>query len=651
MPAISIPCPSCKAALRLPDTSLIGKQARCPRCQHRFLVTQPDLDEVPLQLADSPAKPAVPMVGTSARWVPDELPVFPRADASVIDGALLPFPTTTPVRQATTVPAFQILSDGDSSAPEHAFALPTDGGAERVTDRLSTRRRKQNKAGLWMMAGTAVIVLGIVIGGFLYSRRNADNFQANNPAPAPNPGWEAEKAQQAASNESAETLSPTSGKNIPLDYLPFTPHVLCHLRPMELWKKDRSTGEFQAMLGDLGVWLTNQIKLRTRFEPEDIAELTIAINFGSRMSVPDVAAVVRLREPQAESELMKRFSGRLRPDPEVEVYESADFSYLMIDRQTFAVAPLSMSEELAESKAYPALASPDMEPLIQASDRDRHLTLMFDLKILDSHREDIFIDQMRNVVDEFILWMGNGVETVSWSLHLEPHFYMETLLHQSTDSTAVKVRKHARLQLSRLAETILGAVKRMNPSTVGSRQMIGRFPAMLQAVDVGTTVHAGPAYARLVTLLPKNAAASLAAGALLTWNQSLLTNFEEDSKLTDSGRQAFPDKIVDRLQMKILVDFRRMPLQEAFAFIGESIKTEVSIDGDALKGAGFTQNMPQTLDLGTTTALAAVNGIIQKYAAEKDPLVLIVDEAGKKLLLSTKSKAETDGLTVFNANP
>ena len=369
MPAISIPCPSCKAALRLPDTSLVGKQARCPRCQCRFLVTQPDPDEVPLQLANSPATLALPMVGTSARWVPDELPVFPRADANVSDGAVLPFPTTPPVRQATTVSAFQIESDGDSSAPAPAFALPTDAAAERVSDRLSPRRRKQNKTGLWMMAGTGVIVIGIVIGGFLYSRRNADAFQANNRAPAPNPGWEAEKAQQAASNESAETLSPTSGKNIPLDYLPFTPHVLCHLRPMELWKKDRSTGEFQAMLGDLGVWLKNQIKLRSRFEPEEIAELTIAINFGSRMSVPDVAAVVRLRDPQAESELMKRFSGRLRPDPEVEIYESTDFSYLMIDRQTFAVAPLSMSKELAESKVYPALASPDMEPLIQASDR------------------------------------------------------------------------------------------------------------------------------------------------------------------------------------------------------------------------------------------------------------------------------------------
>ena len=548
--------------------------------------------------------------------MPDELPVFPRA--------------------VTEKPA---------------FALSIDGGADRVIDRLKIRRRKKNKTGLWTMAGPAVIVILISVGGFLYSRRNANDSQAQNPGPAANPGWEAEMAQETASNESVEALSPTSGKSIPLDYLPFTPHVLCHLRPMELWKHDRSTEEFQAMLGILSLWLKEQIVLRTRFEPEDIAELTIAINFGSRMSAPDVAAVVRLREPQTESELIKRFSGRLRPDPVVEVYESSDYSFLMIDRQTFAVAPLSLSEELGESKKDPALASPDMDPLIQASDRDRHLTLIFDLKILDSHREDIFMGPMQKVVDAFVLWLGSGIETVSWSLHLEPHLYMETLLHQTTDSTVVKAQRRARLQMSRLPETLLGAVSRMKPSTVGSRQMIGRFPAMLQAVDVGTTVHVGPTYARLVTLLPKNAAASLAAGALLTWNQSLLTNFDDDRRLTDSGKQAIPDRIVDRLQMKVLVDFRRMPLQEAFAFIGESIKTEVSIDGDALKGAGFTQNMPQTLDLGTTTALAAVDGIIQKYAAERDPLVLIVDEAGKKLLLSTKSKAAADGLTVFNTKP
>jgi len=332
------------------------------------------------------------------------------------------------------------------------------------------------------------------------------------------------------------------------------------------------------------------------------------------------------------------------------VYDSEDFSFLLIDDRTFALAPVAMSEDLAMSRNDSALTSPDMEPLLRESDRDRHVSLVFDLKILDSHREDVFMAQLQKVVDKFVVWMGEEVETVSWSMHLDPNFYMETLLHNTSDSSVMKVQRHAQLQFSRLPEEMLAGVKKMKPATVGSREIIGRFPAMLQALDVGTTAHVAPACARLVTVLPRNASVNLAAGALLTWNQSLLTNFDDEVNVAKSDGPAVPDKIVDRLKMKVLVDFRRTPLQEAFGYIGESIKTEVVIDGDALKGAGFTQNMPQTFELGTVTAQAALHEIIKKYAQERDPLVLIVNESGKKLMLTTKVKAAADGLAVFDTS-
>jgi hypothetical protein len=324
---------------------------------------------------------------------------------------------------------------------------------------------------------------------------------------------------------------------------------------------------------------------------------------------------------------------------------------MLIDDRTFAAAPVGLTQDLELSRNDAALASPDMEPLLQASDRERHASLIFDLKILDSHREDIFMAQMQKVVDKFVVWMGNEIETVSWSMHLEPNFYMETLLHNSSDSSVMKVQRHAQLQFSKLAEEMLAGVEKMKPATVGSRQMIGRFPAMLQALDVGTTAHVAPSFARLVTVLPKQASVNLAAGALLTWNQSLLTNFDEEKAVAKGDTTAIPDKLVDRLQMKVLIDFRRTPLQEAFGYICDAIKTEWSIDGDALKGAGFTQNMPQTFDLGTVTAQAALHEILLKYAKERDPLVLIVDEKAKKIILSTKVKAEADGLKAFDTAP
>ena len=134
----------------------------------------------------------------------------------------------------------------------------------------------------------------------------------------------------------------------------------------------------------------------------------------------------------------------------------------------------------------------------------------------------------------------------------------------------------------------------------------------------------------------------------MTWNQSLLTNFDDSSHQTKNDTTKIPDKIADRLKLKVLIDFRRTPLQEALSYIGDSIKTEISIDGKAFQGAGFTQVMAQTYDLGNVTALKAIDTIFQNYAGERDPMVLVVDEAGNKITVSTVSKAKADGLTTFD---
>ncbi|MDA1230969.1 MAG: hypothetical protein O2856_09360, partial [Planctomycetota bacterium] len=445
MAGISIACSSCGAFLKLPDASMIGKRVKCPKCGNRFILTMPQLatsepEEVPLQLVDPTVPTAAPVMGTSARWVPDApVPVIPQATAvqptAVPDG----FGVSTPQSH------FGIASQAEAAAP---FAIPgidTNSAAATgsVLNRVQGRRRKTiNKSTL---AGLAVVVIGSVVGSIVFMK------QGGTPAPQPkiqpSPVYQETVAKREASNDDAKALSPTSGAKIPIDYLPFTPQVLCHMHPAELWKEDRNTAELQAMLSTLGLWLKDQITSRTRFEPEEISELTFAINFGARMSAPDVAAVVRLKSPQTDQEFMKRFRGRIYADPKVEMYEAEDFSYMKIDDQTFALAPSNMSESLAMAMKDPALLSSDMEPLVAQSDRDRHLTLMFDVKILDSHREDVFITQLQTLADKFLFWFGEDVQTVSWSMHLEPNLYMETLLHQTQASTPVKLQRFAQVKL------------------------------------------------------------------------------------------------------------------------------------------------------------------------------------------------------------
>ncbi|MEN9556353.1 MAG: hypothetical protein RLZZ232_2639 [Planctomycetota bacterium] len=649
MTAITVSCPACRATLKMPNADVAGKKARCPKCAHKFVIALPPQDVVP-EDADVPILPLAPKVGKSARWIPDG------ADSAAVDSAPmaaaespLAFPGINPGTETNGtagLPEFQSFPDLSVAVTDTAsVASAASRGSGRAASGRSGRKRRSNRAAWISMAVTAVVVIGV--GVFLLLNDGGSAEKNSRQPTGENLAWKKEQAEQSASNSSAEQLSPTQGQPIPLTHIPFTPHVLCHLRPSELWAKNQTMGEFQALLGDLGIWLADQIRNRTRFEPQDISELTIAINFGARMAAPDTAMVVRLRERQTSSELMKKFRGRLRPDPNIEIFEADDAAFLLIDDQTFVVAPLDMAEDLPDYRRGEAMASPDMEPLIQESDRERHLSLFFDLNIVDSHREDAFMPQLQPAADKVLFWFGDQIETVSWSFHLEPSFYMETLLRNTSASTAQRVQRSMQVQLDRLAEQVLGMIRRMQPATEGSRQMIGRFPAMLQALNVGTTAHVGPGFARLVTILPRQAAANLAAGTLLTWNQSLVTNFE-DAAITSAEESAVPDRVADRLKMSVLIDFRRTPLQEAFGFIGESIRTDVAIDGDALKGAGFTQNMPQTMDLGTVTALAAIDRILENYAKERDPLVLIVDEQQKKLILSTKTKAEADGLQPFD---
>ena len=648
MAGISIACSSCGASLKLPDASLVGKRVRCPKCDTRFVLTIPPVvsaepDEVPLQLVDPVAPTAAPLLGTSARWVPDtQVPVLPQAP--VAQSIALPRGPSGPDRHNFVAPAVQ----PESQSPLFTIPVTADGAetaSGSVIDRVKGRRRKSRNAPIF---ATAAVVLMAAIGGGIWFVSQQGDASTSQPKVKPSAEYQETVAGRAASNDDAKALSPTSGEPIPVDYLPFTPHVLCHMHPSELWKEDRNTAEFQAMLSTLGIWLKEQIETRTRYKPEEISELTFAVNFGPRMSAPDVAVVVRLKSSQTDQEFMQRFKGRIYADPKVELYEAPDFSYMIIDDRTFAVAPSNMSESLAMSMKDPALLSSDMEPLMRESDRDRHLSLLFDVKILDSHREDAFTSQLQTLADKFLFWFGEDVQTVSWSMHLEPKLFMETLLHQTQASTPVKLQRFTQMKLSNLPDEVLSGVRMMRPATVGSRDMIGRFPAMIKALEIGTTAHIDASGVRLVTLLPQHASANLAAGALLTWNQSLLTNFDDDSHLTKTEIMKIPEKVADRLKMKILIDFRATPLQEALGYIGDSIKTEISIDGKALQGAGFTQVMAQTYDLGNVTALKAIDTIFKKYAGERDPMVLVVDEEGKKLLFSTASKAKADGLTTFD---
>ena len=332
-----------------------------------------------------------------------------------------------------------------------------------------------------------------------------------------------------------------------------------------------------------------------------------------------------------------------------------DRAYMIVDEKTLVVCPKSQAQEMVEAitKRHPV---EQIDPLLPMTDRDRHITAIFTPLTLGL-QETWFPENVRPFVKNSLGWLGEEVETVSWSFHLtDEQFYSEILLRDKGSSgknSAKKLEQDFKTKLAQLAESLLPQIEQMNPREQGKRMVIGRVPAMVEVFSLATIVNHGPQYVQLITPLPDRAAPNLALGTLLAWDESTRTDFSKAKAkpLTPDG-PSVPDMIADRLKMKIDVDFRRTPLNEAFAFIGGEIKTTFEIDGDALKLGGFTKNIAQVFKMDG----AKVQDIILMIFKESkgiDPkpektLVIIVDESKKNVVVTTLATANEKGLMPFD---
>ncbi len=307
---------------------------------------------------------------------------------------------------------------------------------------------------------------------------------------------------------------------------------------------------------------------------------------------------------------------------------------------------MDLAEDLAEAKEYAAVPLPEMEALIQDSDRTRHATLITDLSVIDAHKDLVLRPQLHQLAEQSILWLGTDCRMLRWSLHLEPHLYMETSLTPVAESSARQLQGRLESQLDVLPERLLSVIRGMQPQTSGHRRIIGRFPAMMQGLVLGTQVTQISGAATLSTVLPQKAAASLAAGATLTWNESARTT-DRPSVAEAASPPPSSRTVAERLRLPLLIDFRRTPLHEALSYIAGEIRVPARIDGDALKIAGLTQNMAQTHNLGEVPALQALDTILQQYDGI---MVIVVNESQGQLLLTTREAAIQQGLTVYETS-
>lgn len=565
----------------------------------------------------------------------------------------------TPPMMPPAAPAFiePEAPPNDNDNPFAAMVEPGPSALPPMNEMLNRAsvvksKKKQKSKQMQMAAYVVVGLLVAAVGGFVAfnnpqsgSKGNGKkiaNSESTDGDSANDPDWEPPLAAR-----------PTKGDPIELFCMPYGVTAVVHLRPAELWVAKSQGEEFRFCLGPLGEWIETQIKEVCLYEPAQIEEVTFGLIPNVVGEQMQVAALVKLKDRVQKSDLIKAFKGEYNESgAQYPVYLSEKYAYVIKDLQTFAVAPKIKQAEMAESVNRPNAQAPGMEALLKLTDRQRHLVVMFEPTVLAAHVQFILDKPLHQFADRFLdFFNAKQIETVAWSMHVgSEKFHSEIQMRNKTSVTKTVLQKQMKQKLDKLPQELADSIRGyMDPKVLGPRQIIGRFPAMIKAVSMATHSSTGERWATLTTSLPERAAPNLAIGSLFTWDESTRTDFKKAAATPDKAKDTsskLPDLVADRLkQMKLEVEFNRVPLQDCFKYISDECKTTIEIDGDALKAAGFTKNMPQTFTLGKVSGLEAVAGILQRYAKEKIPMVLIIQEDKKRALITTKEFAEKGSLT------
>lgn len=705
----SLKCPNCQKKLKFADQRLIGKKVKCPGCKEPFLLELPEATEgrATKQATQQPkaeSKPAAkptqkaeddsyqmeeslvnyaneqeirdlqkelkerkkaenqsasdeevklelvegePPMGTSAVWIPDT-PVLSPAT-----------PNTPPAKPASGPPSLDFSEPATKNAAPVIAPIADDTTSE--VNRYRSRRKKS--WGPTLIVGV-FLLLGVGTVGYLVA-----TYEPKKVAEKPEAEVIQEKLDEPVNeNEpySRERLSyrpqlvdefePTTGKPLDLAMMPRGVSFIVHIRPALLWSTEPADLDYQklkaSLTEDVSNWIAAKLKEVCRRDPEQIEDAYLGFILGASGSEPEICSVVHLKEPAKLSDLIDEFKGEyvyeITERPDLRLKRDDKYAYLIKDESTFAIAPRLYASELEESQTQPFVLSVPMENLLRETDQQRLLSVMGVVRDLRTHYPKLMPESTHLAMEQFLEWIGEDIEALSWSIHPEPYLHSQLAIHPTSASNPPTVNKRIQKQLAELPEALWKNVcLKMSPRELRFRNFIGRLPAMLEAFRQATISSTTANYVSMTTVLPAKAAPNLALATMFTVNEAARTDFTAEVVVVSTGHK-LPETVKERLSVPVDSEFNRQPLEMALQYLAGEIEVSMFVDGDALKDAGYTKNMPQTFTLGVVPVEESFKKIVMNYQEAGKIMVMSIDEKKKSIRITTEKFAKRQNLPIYD---
>lgn len=475
-------------------------------------------------------------------------------------------------------------------------------------------------------------------------------------------------------------VSPTSGPAIDLQYVPPGGQFYIHLRPAALI----ASGSGDRLLEALGPQFS---RMRTQWEAESGVELRtvdrlVGTLFASEAAPPRFAWVVYLKEAVETSDLAAKWQDVETAEQDGhEYFKGKAWAYLVPERgegKVFVMVAPSDVKETFEAKGLPPVLRADLQRLIRESDQDRHVTLCGAPNFLYSElfregRSYYFGDGQR-VGDPLKSILGDDLQAVSLSMHLDGNFYWEIRLVSNQNVDRFRMADDLRKRLEQLPDQMFDYVIRLGTNPYWEKVRF-QLPQMIRFAHKMSRVGVEAESAILNGLLPDYAAHNLVfGGELLIASTPGAAPVAAAAK--PSASYASIEELLDKYRTKVSFEANSLEfaIQDIAKDVAENVRGlpfdfKIKIIGEHLQLDGITRNQTvrnfNQADKSISEILTAIVMKANPVTTVKEPseadqklLWVIADdpaEPGKKIvLITTRQMSEKNKYTlpsVFRPKP
>ncbi|MDG2380086.1 MAG: protein kinase [Pirellulaceae bacterium] len=586
-------------------------------------------------------------------------------------------PVAPPESIPTTVASGPPEVASFKTSPTPVIETPiVDTGSSQVTAGQSPTHSRPT----WQRFGMAAVTISILmlaIGLIINWRaprvqspadptHQSKTEQGVSPTPVASPTAINLAKDESLIDDDGQTLwqSPTKGEPIELSYSPPAAQFFLIARPRAMLESDEGPAVLNALgpLNDHVQALFEELQLSLA----EIDQLLIALT-PQDVGSPRVTIVAKFNSEPTVTELLTRINHQDSPDGKR--WQIADYHAIVPkeDPNVICFADETEITEIVKTGGTPPLLKRQIERLRRLTDRERHLTLLFDPHFLNADgRETLrgIYTALRGPISNFL---GDEVQAATVSLHFENPFYGEVRLASSLDQDPFRLAATCRQRLSSLPEKVNDYLGRTTIERFWQPIAL-RFPLMLRFLHDQARIGVTDQCAVINFVAPEKSAHNLVLASQLAIEASGASPPQEppsSPEPTDWRRILEHSMNLSFPQLSLEFALRDFTAVLKDTFPSENI--QIKIVGSDLQLAGITRNQQirdvqlkqKTVDEILTQLVRQANPVrTDSLSSVEQKLVWVLapsdESTGKTILITTRTAATQKGYSLpkqFLANP